>query len=323
MCSGLLGEVGVASGTMMLGQVNLAASRMQASHLVSFVPQQPAMFGNLSVRESLMWVAKLRLAADTDQRARTQRVEKVIGAMELANDVDKRVDTLSGGQRKRVSTAMELLSDPLLLVLDEPTSGLDEGLDRQMMDSLRGAAAGGCAVIVVTHSMVNIDRADKVLALTARGRLAFIGPPSELLGAFGAEHYAEVMDKLRTDTVTKWRTQVAQAPMGAAEPIAASQPTRGSLTRHLPSLTGRELARQRNSLGQLVTTFAVGVLLTALLSAAASPAGLGGDSRQISVTLIALIVCLTFFSMAQAFRLSSTIARSSCAKRDGRFRPPR
>src|SRR4029079_15979319 len=100
------------------------------------------------------------------------------GERGVGGKVAKRIGPLWGGQRKRVSTAMELLSDPLLLVLDEPTSGLDEGLDRKMMDSLRSAAtADGQAVIVVTHSMVNIDRTDKVLALTGRGRPAFLGPP--------------------------------------------------------------------------------------------------------------------------------------------------
>jgi hypothetical protein len=255
----------------------------------------------LTVRDSLMWVAKLRLAPDTARKARAERVDRVIAAMELTNDVNKRVDTLSGGQRKRVSTAMELLSDPLLLVLDEPTSGLDEGLDRKMMDSLRKAAADGCAVIVVTHSMVNIDRADKILALTGKGRLAYFGPPSELLGAFDAANYADVMNRLRGDEVTDVRPHLTQAPLGAAAPLAPSSPTRGSLTRHLPRLIGRELARQRRSFRQLATSLVVGILLTALLSAAASKSGLGGDAKGISSMLIALIVTLTFFSMAQSF----------------------
>lgn len=317
MCSGLLGEVGVASGSMVLGQANLAASRMQASHLVSFVPQQPAMFANLTVRATLDWVARLRLASDADANARSRRVEAVIGAMELRKDVHKKVGDLSGGQRKRVSTAMELLSDPMLLVLDEPTSGLDEGLDRTMMLSLRKAAAHGSAVIVVTHSMVNIDQADKVLALTQSGRLGYIGPPAGLLEAFAATSYAEVMDKLRRDVVTASMPHVSPQPGGAAEPIASSRPTRGSLSRHLPSLIGREMARQRNSLRQLTISIGAGVLLTALLSLAASKAGLGGDARSISAMLIAFIVCLTFFSMAQSF--SAVVDDREVIEREARW----
>ncbi|WP_172800700.1 ATP-binding cassette domain-containing protein [Mycobacterium sp. IS-1496] len=301
MCGGLLGEVGLESGEMMLGQANLSVANTQASHLVSFVPQQPAMFGNLCVRESLTWVARLRLAADVDPREGAERVAQVIAAMELTNEVQKRIDELSGGQRKRVSTAMELLSDPLLLVLDEPTSGLDEGLDRKMMDSLRSSARDeGRAVIVVTHSMVNIDRADRVLALTRRGQLAYFGSPAELLHTFGANNYAEVMDLLRADRVTEARPQISAASLSNSD-VAAAPPRRGSLARHLPYLVGREFARQRNNAGQLAASLGVGVLLTALLSAAASGDGLAGNPRGISSMLIAFIVCLTFFSMAQSF----------------------
>ncbi|MEV6341533.1 ATP-binding cassette domain-containing protein [Nocardia vinacea] len=298
MCAGLLGEVALAAGSLRLGQVDLVASRMQASHLVSFVPQQPAMFGDLAVRDALLWVAGLRTASDTTRTERAARVDTVIAEMELAGEVGKRIDTLSGGQRKRVSTAMELLSDPQLLVLDEPTSGLDEGLDRAMMQRLRVVAETGCAVIVVTHSMVNVDCADKVLAVTGRGRLGFFGPPRELLGAFGVDSYAEVMDRLRAD---RQAGQPAAPSIPQPAEHAVTAPMRGSLHRHLPRLIGREWARQRNGIRTLALGSAAGIGLTAMLGAAASDKGLGGDPRAISSVMIALIVCLTFFSMAQSF----------------------
>ncbi|MFX0578042.1 ATP-binding cassette domain-containing protein [Nocardia nepalensis] len=298
MCAGLLGEVALAAGSLRLGRVDLVASRMQASHLVSFVPQQPAMYGDLAVRDALLWVAGLRTASDTSRSERAARVDTVIAEMELAGEVDKRIDTLSGGQRKRVSTAMELLSDPQLLVLDEPTSGLDEGLDRAMMQRLRVVAETGCAVIVVTHSMVNVDCADKVLAVTGRGRLGFFGPPRELLGAFDVDSYAEVMDRLRAD-----RQAGQQSTPSTPQPAehAVATPMRGSIHRHLPRLIGREWARQRNGFRTLALGSAAGIGLTASLAAAASDSGLGGDPRAISSVMIALIVCLTFFSMAQSF----------------------
>jgi len=262
-------------------------------------------------------VAKLRLASDIQPQARAARVEKVIAAMELTNDRDKRIDELSGGQRKRVSTAMELLSEPLLLVLDEPTSGLDEGLDRKMMDSLRSAARDeDRAVIVVTHTMINIDRADEVLAITRRGRLAYFGPPGDLLQAFGAQNYADVMDQLRDDQVTAARPQVTEAPLSSAEVKALSR-RRGSLPRHLPKLIGREFARQRNSIRQLTVSLAVGILLTALLSAAASPDGLATNPGKIAAMMVAYIVCLTFFSMAQSF--SAVVDDRAVIEREARW----
>ncbi|MGV9713223.1 ATP-binding cassette domain-containing protein [Gordonia sp. NPDC003424] len=301
MCGGLLGEVGVESGVMLLGQANLGVAGAQTSHLVSFVPQQPAMFSNLTVRQTLSWVAKLRLATDVNQRARDAQISDVVAAMELTNDTQKRIEELSGGQRKRVSTAMELLSDPLLLVLDEPTSGLDEGLDRKMMESLRSVArSDGRAVIVVTHSMVNIDRADKLLALTQRGGLSYFGPPAGLLEAFGAGNYAEVMDMLRANHVTTALPPVPPAPSLSAD-VARTPPKRSSVNRHLVTLVGREFERQWNSKNHLAASLGVGCVLTALLSAAASTDGLAANPKGISSMLIAFIVCLTFFSMAQSF----------------------
>jgi ABC-type multidrug transport system ATPase subunit len=318
LCGGLLGEVSVESGQMLLGAANLGAARAEASHLVSFVPQQPAMIFNLTVQESLNWVAKLRLATDIDARSRRERIEKVVAAMELTNDTHKFVSDLSGGQKKRVSTAMELLSDPLLLVLDEPTSGLDEGLDRKMMDSLRSAAREeGRAVIVVTHSMVNIDRADKLLALTGKGQLSFFGPPAELLPTFGVDSYAEVMDQLRENRVTSARPQVSAVALPAAD-VTMPRQNRGSLARHLPKLVGREVARQLNSTRQIALSLLVGILLTTLLSAAALMEGLGATPpSRISAMLIAFIVCLTFFSMAQSF--SAVVDDRDIIEREARW----
>jgi hypothetical protein len=131
--------------------------------------------------------------------------------------------------------------------------------------------------------------------------LAFFGPPVELLGAFDATSYAEVMDGLRAGSVTAAPPQVSQTALGGAT-LTASPPTRGSLSRHLPRLVGRELARQRNSARQLAAFVVVGILLTAGLAfAVQSVEGLGGVPSDISSVLIALIVCLTFFSMAQSF----------------------
>ena len=79
-------------------------------------------------------------------------IEQVLEELELTEHADKRIDKLSGGQRKRASVAIELLTGPSLLVLDEPTSGLDPALDRQVMTMLRELADAGRVVVVVTHS---------------------------------------------------------------------------------------------------------------------------------------------------------------------------
>jgi hypothetical protein len=109
-----------------------------------------------------------------------------------------RIDALSGGQRKRASVALELLTEPELLFLDEPTSGLDPGLDRQVMNQLRDLANGGRTVLVVTHTVANLDVCDEVIVLAPGGKLAYHGPAHNVLSHFGAKDWAEVFDRLGT-----------------------------------------------------------------------------------------------------------------------------
>ena len=102
------------------------------------------------------------------------------------------VRQLSGGQRKRVSLAVELIAAPGILFLDEPTSGLDPGLDKKMMFTLRQVANGGTTVILVTHATDNIQDCDLVAFLAERGRLVFYGPPAAALTFFGVRDFAEI-----------------------------------------------------------------------------------------------------------------------------------
>ena len=88
--------------------------------------------------------------------------------------------------------AQELLTKPSLLFLDEPTSGLDPGLDKSVMEQMRDLAHDGRTVIVVTHSVANLDTCDRLLVLAPGGRVAFYGPPGEGLGYFGLPGWAEV-----------------------------------------------------------------------------------------------------------------------------------
>src|SRR6266404_7735506 len=106
------------------------------------------------------------------------------------------VKKLSGGQRKRVSIALELLANPSIFFLDEPTSGLDPGLDRKMMYLLRKLADQGRTIILVTHATNNINTCDYVCFLAQGGRLAYFGPPNEAKTYFGKTDFAEIYTSL-------------------------------------------------------------------------------------------------------------------------------
>ncbi len=166
---------------------------------IGLVPQDDVLHRQLTVRRALRFAASLRFASDVPRQQRSDRVDEVLDLLGLTARAKQRIDTLSGGQRKRTSVALELLTEPSLLALDEPTSGLDPALDKEVMRELRLLADRGRTVVVVTHSVLHLDLCDYVLVMCLGGRMGYFGPPDELLGFFGAEDYADVFDKVTND----------------------------------------------------------------------------------------------------------------------------
>lgn len=136
----------------------------------------------------------------------------MIGELGLGQRADQPIHSLSGGQRKRVSVALELLTKPSLLFLDEPTSGLDPGMDRSVMHMLRSLADDGRTVIVVTHSVLSLDVCDRLLVLAPGGRIAYFGPPEETLGFFGFEQWPEAFEAFENERDRDWAGEYRNSP---------------------------------------------------------------------------------------------------------------
>ncbi|MEV8094466.1 FHA domain-containing protein [Kitasatospora sp. NPDC085879] len=179
---------------------------------IGLVPQDDILHTQLQVRRALQYAAELRFPDDTAADEREARVEEVIGELGLNKRADQVISSLSGGQRKRVSVALELLTKPSLLFLDEPTSGLDPGMDRSVMQMLRNLADDGRTVIVVTHSVLSLELCDRLLLLAPGGRIAFYGPPGETLGFFGFEQWPDAFDAFENDTERDWAGQYRSSP---------------------------------------------------------------------------------------------------------------
>ncbi len=226
---------------------DLYANYDQLRFQIGLVPQQDIQHPQLKVRQALRFAAQLRLPPDTTRREQDARVQQVADQLQLTTRLDNRIGTqLSGGQKKRVSIATELLTAPPLLFLDEPTSGLDPGLDLEVMKQLRSLADGGRVVMVVTHSVLALHVCDNVMVLAPGGRVAYFGPPAGVLAHFGCANYPEVFDLL--DDPDLWQRIPAQAPLAAttgALPAAASgvpAPPRQSRGRQLSTLIRRNAA---------------------------------------------------------------------------------
>jgi ABC-type multidrug transport system ATPase subunit len=195
---------------------------------IGVVPQDDVVHYQLTVRQALRFAAELRFPDDLDPDLRERRVEEVIDELGLTGNAETRVSQLSGGQRKRTSVALELLTRPSLLFLDEPTSGLDPGLDKAVMHTLRTLADGGRTVVVTTHNVANLGLCDHVLLLAAGGSVAYFGPPGEVLPFFGVSDYADVFTAVTNDPVistqryeqSQLREQQVGIPLSLARHVA-------------------------------------------------------------------------------------------------------
>lgn len=163
---------------------------------MGYVPQDDIIHRELTVERSLYYAARLRLPPDFTETQIAQRIDSVLADVEMQHRRKLLVSQLSGGQRKRVSIALELLSMPSLFFLDEPTSGLDPGLDRKMMILLRKLADKGHTILLVTHATNNINVCDYVCFMAPGGNLAYFGPPEEAKAYFRQPDFAEIYSAL-------------------------------------------------------------------------------------------------------------------------------
>ncbi|WP_084495159.1 FHA domain-containing protein [Nocardia shimofusensis] len=191
-------------GTVRYDGRDLYTDYEELRHRIGLVPQEDILHHQLPTRRALLYAAELRFPGDTRPEEREQRVDEVLDELGLTRHADTRIDQLSGGQRKRVSVALELLTKPSLLFLDEPTSGLDPGLDKTVMEMLSELAHDGRTVIVVTHSVANLEACDRLLVLVPGGRLAYYGPPAEGLQQFGQRSWAEVFQAFDREEDRDW-----------------------------------------------------------------------------------------------------------------------
>jgi ABC transport system ATP-binding/permease protein len=183
-------------GTVLYNNVDYYQSPAAFSTQLGFVPQDDIVHRDLTVERALYYAARLRLPSDFTKEQIRWRIDEVLEDVEMTERRKLLVSKLSGGQRKRVSIALELLANPGIFFLDEPTSGLDPGLDRKMMMLLRHLADRGRTIILVTHATNNINTCDSVCFLAQGGRLAYFGPPNEAKTFFEKVDFAEIYSTL-------------------------------------------------------------------------------------------------------------------------------
>lgn len=234
------------TGTVAFEGHNVHAEYASLRSRIGMVPQDDVVHGQLTVRQALMYAAELRLPPDTTKADREQVVMQVLEELEMTKHLDTRVDKLSGGQRKRASVALELLTGPSLLILDEPTSGLDPALDRQVMTMLRQLADAGRVVLVVTHSLTYLDVCDQVLLLAPGGKTAFYGPPNQIGASMGTTNWADIFSGVAGDPNAAAQRYLAQhgpppPPPPVETPSDLGKPTRTSVRKQFSTIARRQM----------------------------------------------------------------------------------
>lgn len=182
-------------GNVLLNNQDVHRHLDSLKQFIGYVPQDDIIHRELTVYRTLFYVAKMRLSRDVSSNEIRQIVDEVLDVTGLAERRNVKVSKLSGGQRKRVSTAVELITKPSVIFLDEPTSGLDPAAEGRIMKLFRQIAESGRTVIMTTHAMENVKLFDKIVVLMG-GKLVFYGKPDEALAHLKATSFKELYAKL-------------------------------------------------------------------------------------------------------------------------------
>ncbi len=309
----IAGYTSPTSGSVTFEGHNIHTEYASMRSRIGMVPQDDVVHRQLTVSQALGYAAELRLPPDTSKSDREQVVAQVLEELELTKHADTRVDKLSGGQRKRASVALELLTGPSLLILDEPTTGLDPALDRQVMMMLRQLADAGRVVLVVTHSVSYLDVCDQLLLVAPGGKTAFLGPPSQIGAAMGTTNWADIFAKVGADPDEANRRFLAenrQPPPGLSEsrPADLGEPVHTDIFRQFSTVARRQVRLVVSDRGYTVFLALLPFLIGILTLTVRGKTGYGmGDPtsnspNQADQILVMLTVGAVFMGTALTIR---------------------
>ncbi|CDO87231.1 ABC transporter ATP-binding protein [Mycobacterium triplex] len=310
----IAGYTSPSSGTVTFEGHNIHTEYASLRSRIGMVPQDDVVHRQLTVNQALGYAAELRLPPDTSKADREQVVAQVLEELELTKHADTRVDKLSGGQRKRASVALELLTGPSLLLLDEPTTGLDPALDRQVMMMLRQLADAGRVVLVVTHSVSYLDVCDQLLLVAPGGKTAFLGPPSQIGAAMGTTNWADIFAKVGADpdeANRRFREENQQQPQLPSEHSPAAdlgEPVHADVRRQFSTIARRQIRLVISDRGYTVflalLPFLIGVLTLTVRgnSGYGMSDPLGNNPAQPDQILVMLNVGAVFMGTALTIR---------------------
>ncbi len=264
------------------------------------VPQEDIVHRELKVAEALRFSARLRLPAATPSIEIQKLILQTMDQLGLRPHADKPVARLSGGQRKRVSVAVELLARPAVLFLDEPSSGLDPATESQLMEVLRELTNTGCTVVCTTHVMENAYLMDELIIISG-GCLAFLGTAQEAREYFGVNRLHALYERLLERPAVEWKQEFAakRPPAEPQEPRAPAtewKPRKRALA--LPILLARQWAILASDWRNFVILGGQPLIIALLVAWVCSPKG--DDKPDASLALFFGYLATLWFGCSNA-----------------------
>lgn len=253
LLNAISGNAAPDGGSVLYNGLDLIRHRNVLKNSIGFVPQKDIMHEKLTVESMLTSSARLRLRDNVSHEDQKKRVNQVIAQLGLTQQRQTPLTRVSGGQKKRASIGIEMLSDPDLFFLDEPTSGLDPGTEKNLMITLRQLAQQGKSVVLITHSTLALPMCDKIIIVGRDGKMTYFGEPRGALTFFGVQEFGDIFDKItEAADADQWKVRFNQYrqdidPQEALlQPISAPAPdkekdkkTHFSPVRQLATLTTR------------------------------------------------------------------------------------
>ena len=313
-------------GSVLFDGVDLYANLDSFRTLLGYVPQDDIIHAELPLEQTLRYAAMLRLPGSVSKQEIDAAVGRAMDALDLTARAPVRVGALSGGQRKRASIAVELLTDPHVFFLDEPTSGLDPASGAELLRVLRILADGGSTVVFTTHAVQDLAHAEAVAFLARDGHLAFFGTLEEALRYFEVERVEQIYERVaRERTPEEWAHRfgehraatVATAPAPSAAPAAPHARGGASFLRQWAVLTRRTfetITRNRLTLAILLGS---PVLVVAMLVILFRPGAFDfADPSPIAAGMLLFWMTFAAFFFGLTYGLLQVVTEQAILRRE-------
>ena len=231
-------------GSLLFGGNPFLSNPTIMNGLIGYAPQQMSLHETLTVRQVVWFAAKLRLPTDTSPEEIETHVDSALRSMGVDRLGGQTISSLSGGERKRVELASELVVNPSILVVDEATSSLDPASEARVMEVLAETARRGKLVLCVTHHLDNISKADTLLVLSD-GKVVYLGPPGGACAHFGVENLSDAFVRLEDEGADKWAaTENGATPDDGSTGASAHKTGGAAIQRRSVGARLRECIRQ-------------------------------------------------------------------------------